>query len=144
MKRFLMILAAVSLALGACDGDKKTGEAAGGEAAAKAKPAGPESFDAAGLFKAFGETTGIAAVKRWKPGVVVKGKVLRTVTEMDKSLKVWLDAGAGNHISLSFTDKGVAAKEAKVAKGADVAATCKTVAGGMDRSVMLLDCELKK
>jgi|GEM_PF-3404619 len=146
MKRILMILATLSLVLGAC-GEKGGQESAGGggEAAPeKAAPAGPESFDAAGLFKAFGETKGMDAMKRWKPGVIVKGKVLRTITEMDESMKVWLDAGEGNYISLTFSDKGAAAKEAKLDKGADVDATCKSVGGGMDKYVMLLDCELKK
>jgi hypothetical protein len=136
----LTLLACAALTMTACD--KKSGDAGGDKApeAAAAAAAGPVEQDSAAFIKEFQGLKGMAAMKRYKNGVTVSGAVKRTITEQNGAFKIQLDAGDKKWLSLSFTDKGVAAKAAAPKTGDAFKAKCK-IGGGMDAYVMLLDCE---
>ena len=149
--RIASILAiAIALALAACgDKDKDTNEGTKADPtsadtpATAAKPAaGPPTLTAPEFFADYSSLQGMEVLDKYGDGVVVSGKVLRTIEEMDGSLVVWLDAGDGKWVSLGFADKGEAAKAQGVAKDSEVTAACK-VGGAMDSYVMNIDCELK-
>lgn len=104
--------------------------------------AGPPELTAADFFKDFNALDGAGVMKKYKDGVIVSGKVLLTIKEMDGSHHVWLDATGVNYVSLSFADKGAAVVAKGVKKGDSVKAKCE-VGGGIDRYIMVLRCELK-
>lgn len=143
MRTIMTPLVLAALALGACDKKAPAGAVGGGgEAPAAEADKGPVTLDAPAFWKEYNGMKPMDAMKRYKNGVIVKGQVLRTIGEADDSLKVWLDAGDGNWISLSFVDGGKAAKGKGLAKGVDTVAKCQV--GGADaKYIMLTDCDLK-
>jgi len=115
--------------------------AEGGEAAAAA---GPLTMQAPALFDDFNKpgADGMALLDKYRAGVVVTGTVTNTITEMDNSVSVMLDAGGTHKMSVGFTDKGAAASKKGVKAGDSLTATCKV--GGSDGNLMMLiDCALK-
>lgn len=103
--------------------------------------AAPE-MSAIDFYRDFNALEGAAVMKKYWDGVVVTGAVLRTINEMDGSHHVWLDANGGQYVSLSFADKGAAAKAKGFKKGHSVTARC-DVGGGIGNYIMILHCELK-
>jgi hypothetical protein len=147
--RFFVTLAlSVLVPLAACSGDKK--KEGGGSAAAKPEeggggdPGGPITSAAPALFDDFNKPgqDGMALLDKYKAGVVVSGTVTNTITEMDNSMSVWLDAGNGHHVTLAFKDSGAAATKKAVKAGDQVGAACQ-VGGSDGKMMMLIDCALK-
>lgn len=149
----MLTLAATGLALtafaastSACD-KKKDDAAAEGDKAKKggdkkAAPAGPKAQSATDFFVGINKMKGMEAMKTYKEGILINGKVKRTLTEMNKAVKVMLVAGEKPWVTLSFKDKGVAVTKAAVKAGDELKAQCK-LGGGTDAYYMLVDCELK-
>lgn len=142
-----MVLLTAALALVGCDkkADGKAGDKAGDKKAAAAKggdKGGLPSLSAGDFYKDFTSLKGMAVMKKYGKGVVVSGKVLKTITEANGSMALWLDAGNGNWVSLKFADKGEAAKKKGLKKGADVKAQCK-VGGASGKFVATTACALK-
>ncbi len=106
-----------------------------------AKKAGPPQMSAPAFYKDYKSLKGMAVFKKYGSGVIVSGKVKRTFKEMDGAFKVNLDAGGKNWVSLSFKDKGAAAKSKKLKAGDQAKARCK-VGGAMGNYIMNIDCEL--
>ena len=133
-----------AMALSGCDkkadGAKKDDKKAASKKAGD--KAGPATMAAGDFFKEFNSLKPMEVMKKYRQGVTVSGKVLKTITEMDKSMKIWLDAGGGNWVSLKFADKGEAAKKKGLKKGADVSSQCK-IGGGSGKFVALTNCTLK-
>jgi hypothetical protein len=144
----LTIIGLSFIAMAACGSKKKEGGAAAtadkpaeGETAAAA---GPVTLAAPALFDDFNKpgVDGMALLDKYRPGVVVSGAVTNTITEMDNSVTLWLDGGAGHHVSLGFTDNGAAASKKGVKAGDQVSASCK-VGGSDGKLMMLIDCAIK-
>jgi len=162
IRQALMVLAALSLCLAVgCkkkdDGGGDESAASGGDKSAKSDKSdksdkgsgasGPKVHkyaSGADLDKDFRSVEGKAFMDKFGMDgkIHVTGKVKRTMTEMDESMKVWLDVDGKKWISLSFKDKGAKVKEAKVAKDADLTALC-GIGGSTGTYIMLIDCELK-
>lgn len=154
MRIISTLIVTLALALTACadkDKDKDNDTAEGHATAAKgsdttaSKPkaaAGPAELTAPAFFADYSSLEGMEVMDKYGDGVVVSGKVLRTIEEMDGSLGVWLDAGGGHWVSLKFADQGEAAKAKGVAADAEVTAKCQ-VGGATDKYVMNIDCELQ-
>jgi hypothetical protein len=123
-----------------------SGAAASGNAPAASdpKPAKPLELDAVALFKDYKslEGKGLELMTRYEHGVIVNGKIKKTIVEQDKSTRVWLDAGDGKWIDLGFTDQGAAVAAKKVKIGDELKAKC-TVGGQVDNFMQMMDCELK-
>ncbi len=140
----IALLATATIATTGCKKDKKEG---GDEPAAKTgggdKPAAVAELDAAAFYKDFNSLEGMAVIEKYEAGVIVSGKVLRTITEESGKMAVWLDSGEGTWVSLDFKDEGKAAKDKGVKEGDTVKAHCQV--GGSDgaKYVMNIDCELK-
>jgi hypothetical protein len=124
----------------AAAGPKAPAAAPAGTAAPKA--AGAPRLTAPAFFKESNTLSGAQAMTRYKHGLVVSGSVLRTIKEMDGSHHVWLDAHAGNYISLAFKDKGAAVVARGIKKGDSVTARCE-LGGGIDKYIMVLHCEFE-
>ncbi len=145
--RMLSLVAVIALGGFACKKKDDTQGAAaksgGASAPAKAEPApkGPPELTATDFFKDYNSLKGMEVMDKYGDGVVVSGTVKRTIEEMDGSLKVWLDAGNPNWVSLGFKDNGAAAKAKGVKAGDQVKAKC-SVGGGMDKQIMNVNCEL--
>jgi len=140
----IALLATVTAAAG-CKKDKKEGEGAATDPAGKsaAKGGGIPDLDAAAFYKDFNTLDGMAALDKYGDGVIVSGKVLRTIEEASGSTVVWLDSGEGTWVSLGFKDSGAAVKAKAIKEGDTVKAQCEV--GGSDgaKYVMNIDCELK-
>ena len=143
----LTIIAFVSLAIAACGGKKKEGSSGSSDKPAEGDPpaaSGPITSAAPALFDDFNKPgqDGMALLDKYRPGVVVTGAVTNTITEMDNSMSVWLDAGNGHHVTLGFKDNGAAASKKGVKQGDQVTAQC-SVGGSDGKMMMLIDCDLK-
>ncbi len=144
----LTIIALATLSIAACGGKKKEGGSGSSDKPAEgdpaAAPAGPITSAAPALFDDFNKPgqDGMALLDKYRPGVVVTGAVTNTITEMDNSMSVWLDAGNGHHVTLGFKDNGAAASKKGVKQGDQVTAQC-SVGGSDGKMMMLIDCELK-
>jgi hypothetical protein len=146
---FVAVALSVLVPVAACSGDKKK---EGGGSAAADKPAeggggaaaGPQSYAAPALFDDFNKPgqDGQALYEKFNAGVVVSGTVTNTITEMDNSMSVWLDAGNNHHVTLGFKDNGAAASKKGVKAGDSVSASCQ-VGGSDGKMMMLTDCVLK-
>lgn len=137
-------LFATLAATAACKKDKSEDKKGGGEKpVAEEKGGGIPDLDAAAFYKDFNALDGMKALDKYGDGVIVSGKVLRTIEEATGSLVVWLDSGEGTWVSLGFKDDGAAAKEKGIKEGDTVKAQC--AVGGSDgaKYVMNVDCELK-
>ncbi len=121
----------------------KTATAATAKPAKTAKAPKIEEMAAAFFFRDYKSLKGMALLNKYSKGVIVGGPILKIITEMDKSMAVWLDAGSGNWVSMKFKDKGAAARKAKVKKGHHLKAQCK-VGGAADKYVALIDCVFKE
>jgi predicted small lipoprotein YifL len=159
MQKIVVIIAIASLASLAGCGKKDEGKSAGKPSegkptAAQPAPAEPapappaaekkeaRKLTAPEFFAHYSSLSGMEVLDAYADGVVVSGTVLRTITEMDESLAVWLDAGDGKWVSLTFVDKGAAAKAKGVKEGDTLEAKC--TVGGMDvKYIMNIDCELR-
>ncbi len=114
---FTMLALAATLGLAGCDKKGDSGKAAGkagdkkGASTKAGDNGGLPALSAGDLFKDASSLKGAAIMKKYGKGVVVHGKVLRTITEANGSMAVWLDTGDGKWISLKFADKGEAAKK---------------------------------
>ncbi|HTJ41425.1 MAG TPA: hypothetical protein VL463_04990 [Kofleriaceae bacterium] len=129
----------------ACGSKKKDGGSADKPAEGSTdQPAGPVTLAAPALFDDFNAPgkDGMALLDKYRPGVVTSGAVTNTITEMDNSMTVWLDAGNGHHVSLGFKDNGAAASKKGVKAGDQVSAQC-SVGGSDGKMMMLIDCDLK-
>lgn len=136
-------LFAILTATTACKKDeKKEGGGAGGDTSGP-KGGGIPDLEAAAFYKDFNSLDGMKALDKYGDGVIVTGKVLRTIEEGDGSTVVWLDSGEGTWVSLGFKDGGAAVKAKGTKEGDTVKAQCDV--GGSDGSkyVMNVDCELK-
>jgi len=131
------------LTMSACKKDEAGGGGAAGEAAGDDKAAAKDApkMSAAELMADLPTLKGMDAMTKFRDGVELSGKVLRTGQEMDESTFVHLDAGDGKWVAMTFTDQGADAKSRGLAAGVDVAALCK-VGGYVDNYVMVIDCEL--
>jgi hypothetical protein len=142
----LSIVCLTLVPLVAC-GKKKDGDQAATDKTAEGSSeaaAGPVTLAAPALFDDFNKPgqDGMALLDKYRPGVVVSGAVTNTITEMDNSLTVWLDAGNGHHVSLGWKDNGAAASKKGVKAGDQVTAQC-SVGGSDGKMMMLIDCVLK-
>lgn len=141
------IFAVTLAAVAACGNKKKDGAASSdkpAEASDQAAPAGPLQMSAKQIFDEFNAPNfdAVAAIDKYKPGVVVTGTVTNTIAEENGFLHVWLDAGGNHHTTLDFKDQGAAAKSKGVKAGDQVTAQCSP--GGTDGSqMMMIDCVLK-
>lgn len=140
------IIALAAAALAACGSKKKDGDKGADKATegAAAPAAGPLKMSAKEIFDEFNAPNfdAVAAIDKYKPGVVVTGTVTNTIAEENGFLHVWLDAGGNHHTTLDFKDQGAAAKQKGVKAGDQVTAQCSP--GGTDGSqMMMIDCDLK-
>ena len=143
----LTITALVVIPLAACGSKKKDGAAGASDKPAEGEPAaasGPITQAAPALFDDFNKPgqDGMALLDKYRPGVIVSGAVTNTITEMDNSMSVWLEAGNGHHVTLGFKDNGAAASKKGVKAGDQVSAQC-SVGGSDGKMMMLIDCALK-
>lgn len=146
--RMLSLAALLALGGAACkkkDDNHGAASTGGSAPTAEAKtapaPKGPPELTAPDFFKDYNSLKGMEVMDKYGDGVVVSGTVKRTIEEMDGSLKVWLDAGDPNWVSLGFKDNGAAAKSKGVKAGDQVKAKCQ-VGGAMGKQIMNIDCEL--
>ena len=112
------------------------------EAPAAPDSAGPATLGAAAFDADYRSLQGLELLDKYRSGVVLTGSVKSTLEEEDKSFHVWLDASGGKWISLSFSDKGAAAKAKGLEAGSPIKATCGKVLGSADRYIMVGDCAL--
>jgi hypothetical protein len=145
---FVAAALSVLVPLVACSSDKKK-EGAGSATSDKpaeggGQAAGPLTMAAPALFDDFNKPNqdGQALYEKYNAGIVTSGTVTNTITEMDNSMSVWLDAGNGHHVTLAFKDNGKAASAKGVKAGDTVGASCQ-VGGSDGKMMMLTDCALK-
>jgi hypothetical protein len=140
----LTIVVVTLVAFAACGNKKKEGGGAADKPAEGAAPSGPVTLAAPALFDDFNKpgADSMALLDKYRPGVVVSGSVTNTITEMDNSLTLWLDAGNSHHVSLGFKDQGAAASKKGIKAGDQVSAQC-SVGGSDGKMMMLIDCALK-
>ena len=144
---FVAAALSVLVPLAACGGDKdkkKEGGSAAADKPAEGAAAGPLTMAAPALFDDFNKPgqDGQALYEKYNAGIVTSGTVTNTITEMDNSVSLWLDAGNGHHVSLGFKDNGAAAAKKGVKAGDQVSASC-SVGGSDGKTMMLIDCALK-
>ena len=145
---FVAAALSVLVPLAACGGDKdkkkEGGSAAADKPAEGGAAAGPLTMAAPALFDDFNKPgqDGQALYEKYNAGIVVSGAVTNTITEMDNSVSLWLDAGNGHHVTLAFKDNGKAASAKGVKAGDTVSASCQ-VGGSDGKMMMLTDCALK-
>lgn len=144
---------ALGLALAGCSksdddkGSKSKGKdkPSASKGSGKAAPAGPLEFSAEAFYKDWTSLKGAALMKKYmKRRVQVTGKVFHIIQGGEYGeYTMMLEAGADKErLTAKFKDKGKAANDKKVAKGASVTINC-DVSGMMAKNIMMNDCELK-
>jgi len=137
MNRRIVLALALSIAA-ACS--KKSSAPA--EAPAAPENAGPATLAAAAFDADYRSLQGLELLNKYRSGVALTGNVKRTMEEEDQSFHVWLDVDGKKWISVSFTDKGAAAKAKNLKAGSPVKVTCQKVLGSADNYIMVGDCSL--
>jgi hypothetical protein len=154
MLRITLTVALSCTLVSACT--KKEPDATGGgggakpvESAVPAAPAAPaqaapRQMSAPDLFADYSKPgqDAMALIDKWRPGVIVTGAVTNTIGEETGALHVWLDGGAGAHVTLDFTDQGAGAKAKGVKSGDKITAQCQ-IGGADGKMMMLTDCAMK-